>query len=164
MLLTNQMNNLSSALVAAASPTKAEIEASAKWAKQSLVVANGCRREAAHKRGDKSKDKTMQVPLADKEERECELTAIVSSYNLGKLCEVRTQLSLLAIILLANSPDELLMTLLVSAGLRTDGKGPRGSRAVVCPVWSPRRVARLRDAAAQSNEAIRRLRQSSGAP
>lgn len=94
------MNNLSSALVAAASPTKAEIEASAKWAKQSLVVANGCRREAAHKRGDKGKDQTMQVPLADKEERECELTAIVSSYNLGKLCEVRTT-SLLAILLAA---------------------------------------------------------------
>ncbi|GAA5981859.1 hypothetical protein JCM10908_004641 [Rhodotorula pacifica] len=82
------MNNLSSALVSAPSPSKAAIEASAKWAKQSLVVANGCRREAAHKRGDKSKDKSMQVPLAEKEERECELTAIVSSYNLGKLCEM----------------------------------------------------------------------------
>ncbi|GAA5861974.1 hypothetical protein JCM3774_001371 [Rhodotorula dairenensis] len=82
------MNNLSSALVSAFSPSNAAIEASAKWAKQSLIVANGCRREAAHKRGDKSKDKTMQVPLAEKEERECELTAIVSSYNLGKLCEM----------------------------------------------------------------------------
>ena len=135
------MNNLASALVAAASPTKAEIEASAKWAKQSLVVANGCRREAAHKRGDKSKDKTMQVPLADKEERECELTAIVSSYNLGKLCEVRTTLAT------CDPPcislDELLMALIVWWCVRTDGKGSRGSRAVVCPIWSPRRVARF---------------------
>ena len=119
------MNNLSSALVAAASPTKAEIEASAKWAKQSLVVANGCRREAAHKRGDKSKDKTMQVPLADKEERECELTAIVSSYNLGKLCEVRT--SSLRAILLATPANELLMSLHIRFCVRTDGKGSCGS-------------------------------------
>ena len=67
----------------------------------------------------------MQVPLADKEERECELTAIVSSYNLGKLCEVRT--SSLRAILLATPANELLMSLHIRFCVRTDGKGSCGS-------------------------------------
>lgn len=79
----DQMNNLSSALVAAPSPSQQAIEASARWARQSLTIANGCRKEADAKRGGKD------VPLVEREERECELTAIVSSYNLGKLSEVR---------------------------------------------------------------------------
>lgn len=78
------MNNLSSALVAAPSPSQQAIEASARWARQSLTIANGCRKEADAQRGGKD------VPLVEREERECELTAIVSSYNLGKLSEVRS--------------------------------------------------------------------------
>ncbi|BGP07771.1 hypothetical protein JCM10049v2_003611 [Rhodotorula toruloides] len=76
------MNNLSSALVAAPSPSQQAIEASARWARQSLTIANGCRKEADAQRGGKD------VPLVEREERECELTAIVSSYNLGKLSEM----------------------------------------------------------------------------
>ncbi|BGP39789.1 hypothetical protein JCM10450v2_003760 [Rhodotorula kratochvilovae] len=76
------MNNLSSALVAAASPSSEAIQSSAGWARQALVVSNGCRKEA-----DKAR-KGVEVPLAEREERECELTAIVASYNLGKLSEM----------------------------------------------------------------------------
>ncbi|GAA6007902.1 hypothetical protein JCM10207_004918 [Rhodosporidiobolus poonsookiae] len=76
------MNNLSSALVAAASPSAKEIEASARWAQNALHVAGSARREADKARGKK------EVPLAEMEERECELTAIVSAYNLGKLSEM----------------------------------------------------------------------------
>lgn len=143
------MNNLSSALVSAATPDAASIEASAKWAKQSLVVANGCRREAAHKRGDKSKDQSYEVPLAEKEERECELTAIVSSYNLGKLCEVCLRLARVL-------PSISLMTLppLAPTQLSKD--------SVEAEQWfvqSGRHASRLglRDAAIQADEAIRRL-------
>ncbi|GAA5970849.1 hypothetical protein JCM11641_004480 [Rhodosporidiobolus odoratus] len=76
------MNNLSSALVAAASPTAKQIDASARWAHNALHVAGAARREADKARGGKD------VPLAEREEKECELTAIVSAYNLGKLAEM----------------------------------------------------------------------------
>ncbi|GAA5935655.1 hypothetical protein JCM10213_003651 [Rhodosporidiobolus nylandii] len=76
------MNNLSSALVAASSPSAKEIEASARWAHNALHVAGAARKEADKARGGK------EIPLAEKEERECELTAIVSAYNLGKLAEM----------------------------------------------------------------------------
>ncbi|GAA5956245.1 hypothetical protein JCM21900_006582 [Sporobolomyces salmonicolor] len=76
------MNNLSSALVAAPSPTADAIDASARWARQALHIANACKREADKARNGKD------VPLGQKEEGECELTAVVSSYNLGKLSEL----------------------------------------------------------------------------
>ncbi|GAA5897638.1 hypothetical protein JCM5296_003744 [Sporobolomyces johnsonii] len=76
------MNNLSSALVAAPSPAADAIDASARWARQALHIANACKREADKARNGKD------VPLAEKEEGECELTAVVSSYNLGKLSEL----------------------------------------------------------------------------
>ncbi|GAA6058124.1 hypothetical protein JCM3770_005952 [Rhodotorula araucariae] len=76
------MNNLSSALVSAASPSSDAIQASAGWARQALTVSNGCRKEAEQAR------KGAEVPLGEREERECELTAIVASYNLGKLSEM----------------------------------------------------------------------------
>jgi len=81
------MNNLSSALVSAASPPAAQIQASAGWSRQALIVSNACRSEAAKARGKKGA--ADDVPLTEREERECELTAIVASYNLGKLSEVR---------------------------------------------------------------------------
>ncbi|GAA5939397.1 hypothetical protein JCM3775_001698 [Rhodotorula graminis] len=81
------MNNLSSALVSSASPSAAQIQSSAGWSRQALVVSNGCRSEAAKQR-KKRGDGPVEVPLAEREERECELTAIVASYNLGKLSEM----------------------------------------------------------------------------
>ncbi|GAA6061231.1 hypothetical protein JCM10212_002690 [Sporobolomyces blumeae] len=76
------MNNLSSALVAAPSPSSQLIEASARWARQALHVANSCKREA-----DKAR-KGVETPLAMRDEKECDLTAVVSTYNLGKLSEM----------------------------------------------------------------------------
>ncbi|GAA6027477.1 hypothetical protein JCM8097_007882 [Rhodosporidiobolus ruineniae] len=76
------MNNLSSALVAAPSPSKPAIDAAARWAHNALHVAGACRSEADKARGGK------EIPLGEREERECELTAIVAAYNLGKLAEM----------------------------------------------------------------------------
>ncbi|GAA5875565.1 hypothetical protein JCM8547_007583 [Rhodosporidiobolus lusitaniae] len=76
------MNNLSSALVAAPSPSQSAIQAAARWAHNALHVAGSCRKEADAARGGKD------IPLAEREEKECELTAIVSAYNLGKLSEM----------------------------------------------------------------------------
>lgn len=88
------MNNLSSALVSAASPSAAQIQASAGWSRQALIVSNGCRSEAVKTRKKRDGAGAHEVPLAEREERECELTAIVASYNLGKLSEVRPAYSL----------------------------------------------------------------------
>ncbi|GAA5840608.1 hypothetical protein JCM5353_002084 [Sporobolomyces roseus] len=76
------MNNLSSALVTAPSPSSSSIEASSRWARQALNVSNSCKREAT-----KSRQGT-EIPLRDREEVECELTAVVACYNLGKLAEM----------------------------------------------------------------------------
>lgn len=76
------MNNLSNAIVSAASPSATAIDESARWARQSLTVANGVRKEAEKARAGKV------VPLLEREEAECEMVAIVGSYNLGKLSEV----------------------------------------------------------------------------
>ncbi|GAA5928947.1 uncharacterized protein JCM15063_004015 [Sporobolomyces koalae] len=77
------MNNLSSSLVTAPSPSAQAIEASAQWARQALNVSNSCKREA-----DKHKSTNAVVPLREREEVECELTAVVACYNLGKLAEM----------------------------------------------------------------------------
>jgi len=81
-VLVVQMNNLSSALVTAPSPSSSSIDASSRWARQALNVSNSCKREAT-----KSRQGT-DIPLRDREEVECELTAVVACYNLGKLAEV----------------------------------------------------------------------------
>lgn len=86
------MNNLSSALVASPSPSAPEIQAAARWAHNALHVAGACRKEAGAARGGK------EVPLGEREEKECELTAIVSAYNLGKLSEVRCFLPFLSFV------------------------------------------------------------------
>ncbi|GAA5885533.1 hypothetical protein JCM6882_007456 [Rhodosporidiobolus microsporus] len=78
------MNNLSSALVSSPSPNAQQIEASARWAHNALHIAGACRKEADKARGPSQKD----LPLVEREEKECELTAIVSAYNLGKLSEM----------------------------------------------------------------------------
>ena len=78
-----QMNNLSSALVTAPSPSSTSLEASSRWARQALNVSNSCKREASSSRGK------TEIPLREREEVECELTAVVACYNLGKLAEVR---------------------------------------------------------------------------
>ncbi|GAA5970999.1 hypothetical protein JCM3765_002290 [Sporobolomyces pararoseus] len=77
------MNNLSSSLVTAPSPSSQSIEASSRWARQALSVSNSCKREA-----DKSRNSKKVVPLREREEVECELTAVVACYNLGKLAEM----------------------------------------------------------------------------
>ncbi|GAA5850194.1 hypothetical protein JCM9279_003562 [Rhodotorula babjevae] len=82
------MNNLSSALVSSASPSAAQIQSSAGWSRQALIVSNGCRSEAAKARRKRDGAGAGEVPLAEREEKECELTAIVASYNLGKLSEM----------------------------------------------------------------------------
>ncbi|GAA5987954.1 hypothetical protein JCM5350_007833, partial [Sporobolomyces pararoseus] len=46
-------------------------------------VSNSCKREA-----DKSRNSKTVVPLREREEVECELTAVVACYNLGKLAEM----------------------------------------------------------------------------
>ncbi len=76
------MNNLSSALVADPSPSAAQIDQASRWARQALLVANQCRKEADQAR------KGAVVPLAEREEGECEAVAVVGTYNLGKLAEV----------------------------------------------------------------------------
>lgn len=76
------MNNLSSALVQSPSPTAANIDQASRWARQALTVAAQCRQE-----GDLNR-KGVQVALADREEVECEMVAVVGTYNLGKLSEV----------------------------------------------------------------------------
>lgn len=76
------MNNLSSALVADPSPNASAIDQASRWARQALLVANQCRKEADQAR------KGAVVPLAEREEQECEAVAIVGAYNLGKLAEV----------------------------------------------------------------------------
>lgn len=45
-------------------------------------MANQCRKEADQAR------KGAVVPLAEREEGECEAVAVVGTYNLGKLAEV----------------------------------------------------------------------------
>lgn len=76
------MNNLSSALVSDPSPNAAAIDQASRWARQALLVANQCRKEADQAR------KGAVVPLAEREEGECEAVAVVGTYNLGKLAEV----------------------------------------------------------------------------
>lgn len=76
------MNNLSTALVSSASPNKAAIDAAARWARQALTVSTQCRKEADTAR------KGIEINLGLKDEAECEMVAIVGSYNLGKLSEV----------------------------------------------------------------------------
>jgi len=78
------MNNLSSALVAAPSPSANEIDQASRWARQALLVSGQCRKEADQAR------KGAVVALAEREEQECEAVAIVGTYNLGKLAEVGT--------------------------------------------------------------------------
>jgi hypothetical protein len=78
------MNNLSSSLVTAPSPSSQAIEASSRWARQALNVSNSCKREAEKSRSSSK----VVVPLREREEVECELTAVVACYNLGKLAEV----------------------------------------------------------------------------
>lgn len=82
-----QMNNLSSSLVTAPSPSARAIEASSRWARQALSVSNSCKRGADKARGGNGKV-AAAVPLREREEVECELTAVVACYNLGKLAEV----------------------------------------------------------------------------
>ncbi|GAA5908187.1 hypothetical protein JCM8208_000337 [Rhodotorula glutinis] len=122
------MNNLSSALVSSASPSAAQIQSSAGWSRQALIVSNGCRSEAAkvRKKRDGAAAAGAEVPLAEREERECELTAIVASYNLGKLSEMSKD---------PTSAEQWF----VQSGTHATKLG-------------------LHDAARQSNEAIRRLR------
>ncbi|GAA6023121.1 hypothetical protein JCM11491_000078 [Sporobolomyces phaffii] len=79
------MNNLSSSLVTAPSPTAQAIEASSRWARQAFNVSNSCKREAEKQRGTSA---AAVVPLREREEVECELTAVVACYNLGKLAEM----------------------------------------------------------------------------
>ncbi|GAA5911444.1 uncharacterized protein JCM6883_005759 [Sporobolomyces salmoneus] len=78
------MNNLSSSLVTAPSPSAQAIEASSRWARQALNVSNSCKREAEKARGNSK----VVIPLREREEVECELTAVVACYNLGKLAEM----------------------------------------------------------------------------
>ncbi|GAA5825636.1 hypothetical protein JCM11251_000317 [Rhodosporidiobolus azoricus] len=114
------MNNLSSALVSAPSPNAEQIEASARWAHNALHVAGACRKEA-----DKARGK-VDLPLAEREERECELTSIVSAYNLGKLSEMM--------------------------------KDPVSAEQWFVQSGKLAMKHGLRDATAQANEAIRRLK------
>ncbi|KAK4051190.1 hypothetical protein OIV83_003012 [Microbotryomycetes sp. JL201] len=76
------MNNLASALVIDPSPSASAIDESARWARQSLSTANQCRKEAEQSR------KGQVVPFHQWEDSECSLSAIVSSFNLGKLAEM----------------------------------------------------------------------------
>lgn len=77
------MNNLSSVLVSAASPTAKDIEGAVRWSGQALTVAGRAKKDAEAAR------KGKVVPLAEREEAECDLVAVVGAYNLGKLSEVR---------------------------------------------------------------------------
>lgn len=88
------MNNLSSTLVSAPSPSAEAIDQASRWARQALSVSNQCRKEA-----DKARSAKV-VPLAEREEQECELVAVVGSYNLGKLSEVSQSLDLICYALL----------------------------------------------------------------
>ena len=76
------MNNLSSVLVSAPSPSAKSIEDAVRWSGQALTVAGRAKKEAEAARKGKA------VPLAEREESECDLVAVVGSYNLGKLSEV----------------------------------------------------------------------------
>lgn len=76
------MNNLSSALVSAPSPSADAIDQASRWARQALLVSGQCRKEADLAR------KGKVVALADREDQECDAVAIVGSYNLGKLAEL----------------------------------------------------------------------------
>ncbi|KAM0787569.1 hypothetical protein ACM66B_003639 [Microbotryomycetes sp. NB124-2] len=76
------MNNLASALVTEPSPSASAIDESARWARQSLTTANQCRKEAEKSRSGK------MVPFQQWEDAECALSAIVSSFNMGKLAEM----------------------------------------------------------------------------
>lgn len=77
------MNNLSSSFVTAPSPSASAIDQASRWARQALLVSAQCRKEA-----DKSR-KGAVVPLDEREDAECEMTAAVAAFNLGKLSEVR---------------------------------------------------------------------------
>lgn len=79
------MNNLSSVLVSAPSPSAKSIEEALRWSAQALTVSSKTRKEAEAAR------KGTVIPLAQREEAECELVAVVSTYNLGKLSEVSLQ-------------------------------------------------------------------------
>lgn len=76
------MNNLSSSFVTAPSPTAGAIEQASRWARQALSVSGQCRKEADAAR------KGVNVPLADREDGECEMVAAVATYNLGMLSEL----------------------------------------------------------------------------
>ncbi|KAK4056924.1 hypothetical protein OIO90_002174 [Microbotryomycetes sp. JL221] len=76
------MNNLASALVSEPSPSAQAIDESARWARQSLTTSNQCRKEAEQSRKGKT------VPFNQWEDAECALSAIVSSFNMGKLAEM----------------------------------------------------------------------------
>jgi hypothetical protein len=76
------MNNLSSVLVSAPSPSAKSIEEALRWSAQALTVSSKTRKDAEAAR------KGKVVPLAEREDAECELVAVVSTYNLGKLSEV----------------------------------------------------------------------------
>lgn len=80
------MNNLSSSYVLDASPSAEAIDAASRWARQALTVANACRKEAEKKRNATSSQSTE---FSQREDRECELVAVVGAYNLGKLAEAR---------------------------------------------------------------------------
>lgn len=61
-----------------------------------MTVAGRAKKEAEAAR------KGKMVPLGEREEAECDLVAVVGSYNLGKLSEVRlTVLSLTAPLILS---------------------------------------------------------------
>lgn len=81
------MNNLSSSLVSASKPSPEAINQAARWARQAITVSTQCRRDAEAKNLGKA------IPLADREDAECEMVAVVGSYNLGALSEVRDPLS-----------------------------------------------------------------------
>ena len=76
------MNNLSSSLVSSPKPSAEAINQAARWARQAITVSTQCRREADLKRGKNV------VPIQDREEGECEMVAVVGSFNLGALSEV----------------------------------------------------------------------------
>lgn len=78
------MNNLSSALVSSPSPTPDSINQASRWARQAITVSTQCKREGETARLGKRE----VIPILEREEGECEMVAVVASFNLGALAEV----------------------------------------------------------------------------